>query len=673
DVMSDGAFHHFAVVRSAQANQLSLYIDGEMHPNVQDALSQLSMLEINSSGVTIGDVGDGPGVFGSGPLDGTLDELAIWNRAITSREIASVAGGDIDNTSRDLRLYLPFDDGFGNVARDRSPYGLDAVGNLIWSDETPSVFDTTVPENRYLFPDDGIYKLSTTAFDADGGIADSEVAFEVANAAPVVNDLNLVDFGPYMVQQTIRFDARDLMDVGVTDDQFDYIWEVRSNNGEEIASGNKLDFNFTPGFSGRYFVSLIAVDEDGGASEPVLEVIDVAPITSVNAPSLTGTAGQAMTFDTSATSPLALVTRDDLGRSIDRTYEWSITRNSITQSSGIGPSITFVPQQVGDYIAEVTITDSIDALADVSRWTGYRNDETSEFGALDSQTAGGIFDPGQELAYFADTRLSLNTTTDDFNASGSLVFENSDDADVSLWLGFFGSEPFENNNILAVGFAFSRIGANQIQVSNSLGLSSHTLDAGITHNWSISYTAGVGLSVTIGGVTLDGIAAGDLPLDSFGWMQTGGSGNATLSAEITDLRYTQSGMASQHVISESVAISVDSANPIDIVGVSRALEGDELLYSVAGLPPVAEGVSRSFAWRVDGGAAIDQPTLSFHPSDEGTHTIDVVVTDVFDAGSPQATTFEYAPESGLTLTVDNALPRLVVDDVETTEAAVFTF
>ncbi|MEL6108264.1 MAG: LamG-like jellyroll fold domain-containing protein, partial [Planctomycetota bacterium] len=38
DVMSDGAFHHFAVVRSAQANQLSLYIDGEMHPNVQDAL-----------------------------------------------------------------------------------------------------------------------------------------------------------------------------------------------------------------------------------------------------------------------------------------------------------------------------------------------------------------------------------------------------------------------------------------------------------------------------------------------------------------------------------------------------------------------------------------------------------------------------------------------------------
>ncbi|MEM8911270.1 MAG: LamG-like jellyroll fold domain-containing protein, partial [Planctomycetota bacterium] len=117
----DGQYRHFAIVRDAETQQVELFIDGESKGT--KALTITDPLDISPGGLLVGQEQDslGGGFDSDQSLVGSLDELTIWDRALTAAEIADVMTGDFQNSDSNLRLYLPFDEGAGTVVADRGP------------------------------------------------------------------------------------------------------------------------------------------------------------------------------------------------------------------------------------------------------------------------------------------------------------------------------------------------------------------------------------------------------------------------------------------------------------------------------------------------------------------------------------------------------------------------
>ena len=85
--VADNAFHHLAVVLNRAANALALYFDGALQQTKN--VSGLGSLQ-NNGRLFLGHQSlDVPGTTGI-PLNGVLDELSIYNRALNSNEIAAI-------------------------------------------------------------------------------------------------------------------------------------------------------------------------------------------------------------------------------------------------------------------------------------------------------------------------------------------------------------------------------------------------------------------------------------------------------------------------------------------------------------------------------------------------------------------------------------------------------
>ena len=85
--VSSGAWHHLVVVYSASINNHSIYIDGQLNAT-GNATSLLPL--INGYKMTIGNSIDGwNGLveYGEMAFNGKIDDIAIWNRALTAAEI----------------------------------------------------------------------------------------------------------------------------------------------------------------------------------------------------------------------------------------------------------------------------------------------------------------------------------------------------------------------------------------------------------------------------------------------------------------------------------------------------------------------------------------------------------------------------------------------------------
>lgn len=87
--VNDGLWHHFAATYSGAGNVMELYIDGIF----QGANVQASPMA-NNSPLVIG-ARDG----GSYPFPGTMDDLAVWSRVLTSREVRAIYQGGVAGTS----------------------------------------------------------------------------------------------------------------------------------------------------------------------------------------------------------------------------------------------------------------------------------------------------------------------------------------------------------------------------------------------------------------------------------------------------------------------------------------------------------------------------------------------------------------------------------------------
>lgn len=143
-VAADFAWHHVAGVYDGQ--QVYLYVDGDRSASTSAAL-QGPILDSDQS-ICIGaldpgsaaDCGDGSG------FQGDIDDVRIYNRALTEDEIRSTMAVELQGTEPGLSVYWMFNEGEGQLALDSSAASIHA-----------RIGDTASPEST-----DPIWILETT-------------------------------------------------------------------------------------------------------------------------------------------------------------------------------------------------------------------------------------------------------------------------------------------------------------------------------------------------------------------------------------------------------------------------------------------------------------------------------------------------------------------------------
>jgi hypothetical protein len=125
----DGNWHHIVAVSDASGASLTIYVDGVSVALTNDHSGGSWPNTNNSQPLTIGFNN------GSGYFNGPIDEVRIYNRALTASEVRLLygAGSRIINrkiaTNSGLLAYWPLDDGSGTKAGDTSGNGI--TGTLI--------------------------------------------------------------------------------------------------------------------------------------------------------------------------------------------------------------------------------------------------------------------------------------------------------------------------------------------------------------------------------------------------------------------------------------------------------------------------------------------------------------------------------------------------------------
>jgi len=88
-------------------------------------------------------------------LNGVIDEVRIWNVARTQEEIQSSMYKELFGTEQGLVGYWKFNEGIGDTAFDKSPYGNNGIlqGGVSWSDSSAPIF--SLPDWLNLTPGSG--------------------------------------------------------------------------------------------------------------------------------------------------------------------------------------------------------------------------------------------------------------------------------------------------------------------------------------------------------------------------------------------------------------------------------------------------------------------------------------------------------------------------------------
>ena len=195
----------------------------------------------------------------------TVDNVAPQNvdagedDTVDEGDAVNLSGTFTDPGSADTHTYL---------------WQVSADNGQVIADGTGQTFGFTPHDN-------GIYTVTFTVTDDDGGATSDTVTITVDNVAP-----QNVDAG-----EDDTVDEGDAVNLSGTytdpgsADSHTYLWQVSADNGQVIADGTGQTFGFTPHDNGIYTVTFTVTDDDGGAtSDTVTITVDnVAPRTSTPA------------------------------------------------------------------------------------------------------------------------------------------------------------------------------------------------------------------------------------------------------------------------------------------------------------------------------------------------------------------------------------------------------
>jgi hypothetical protein len=135
-VLSTGIWYHIAITYNALDGELKSYINGaiDINTTTTDYTTSLGTVEI--------------GRAGTDEFNGKIDEIGIWNEALTSAEITALYNsgsglspssnsGDYSSSSN-LQAYWNFNEGSGTALTDQTTNGNNGtITGATWSEDVP--------------------------------------------------------------------------------------------------------------------------------------------------------------------------------------------------------------------------------------------------------------------------------------------------------------------------------------------------------------------------------------------------------------------------------------------------------------------------------------------------------------------------------------------------------
>ncbi len=144
-IVNDGEWHHVAAVLfddgTPDVNELTLYVDGRKAESYSSGSRAIDTAKADF--IRIGSYVNESAI---GFFDGYIDEFRLFNEALTSDDINSYAGFDLD-------LYFPLNESSGSIANDYSLYGRNGglVNGPVWQSGKALLFDGV---DDYVLVDD---------------------------------------------------------------------------------------------------------------------------------------------------------------------------------------------------------------------------------------------------------------------------------------------------------------------------------------------------------------------------------------------------------------------------------------------------------------------------------------------------------------------------------------
>ncbi|MFL2994976.1 MAG: LamG-like jellyroll fold domain-containing protein [Candidatus Neomarinimicrobiota bacterium] len=143
--LRDDQWHHVAATYDGTVARL--YIDGELDNEIYFNTDYLSTLDGGNYSTNIGTANHASEYF-----KGIIDDLAIWNRALTEQQIQSNMYTNLNGDEEGLVGYWNFNEGEGDALADLSGNGNDGnINSAIWSDDVPPILPVSGEDNSLSF------------------------------------------------------------------------------------------------------------------------------------------------------------------------------------------------------------------------------------------------------------------------------------------------------------------------------------------------------------------------------------------------------------------------------------------------------------------------------------------------------------------------------------------
>ena len=133
--LNPNIWHHIAVVVSRNDLTLTLYIDGELYDSV--SIDDHNYFEY--SGILRAGAYEAQYAL-TAFFDGLIDDISIWNYALTQQEIQNYMSSQLNGNETGLVGYWDFNEGTGTTAYDGTSNANDGtINGATWSTDVPSI------------------------------------------------------------------------------------------------------------------------------------------------------------------------------------------------------------------------------------------------------------------------------------------------------------------------------------------------------------------------------------------------------------------------------------------------------------------------------------------------------------------------------------------------------
>ena len=217
-----GVWQHIA--GTYDGSTFTLYIDGAAVAST----SRSGSIATNSDPLTFGNWSGGPR-----PFDGSMDEVRIWNRALSAGEISANRDVELTGTETGLVAYYRFNEGSGQTAADEgaTPANDGTLGSAAGADSSDPTWESSGPANQAPQVDAGTDQTITLPLnmvDLDGTVSDDGLP-----TGALTTDWSLVS-GP--ASGTVQFgDATAVDTSAIFNIAGSYVLQLRADDGQARA------------------------------------------------------------------------------------------------------------------------------------------------------------------------------------------------------------------------------------------------------------------------------------------------------------------------------------------------------------------------------------------------------------------------------------------------------